>query len=52
MVRKDLKEWAYDLLSNETLNESGFIDPKPVQELWRKHLLGKKEIIRQHFGIS
>ena len=39
-LRKDLREWAEELLSLKNLQDTGYFDPKMVQTLWKEHLTG------------
>jgi asparagine synthase (glutamine-hydrolysing) len=38
-LRQDLRGWAEDLLSEASLSE--ILEPKPVRDLWSKHLQGQ-----------
>tara|TARA_Y100000588_G_scaffold133008_1_gene145843 strand:+ start:10006 stop:11925 length:1920 start_codon:yes stop_codon:yes gene_type:complete len=39
-LRKDLREWAEELLSLKNLQDTGYFDPKMVQTVWKEHLSG------------
>lgn len=39
-LRGPLRDWAEDLLSFEALAEDGFLDPKPIRNMWHRHLSG------------
>lgn len=39
-LRGPLKDWAEDLLSPASLNESGLLDPAPIRASWEKHKQG------------
>jgi len=39
-LRGPLKEWAGDLLSQENLVRNGMLEPKPIIDLWQRHLAG------------
>lgn len=41
-LRGPLKDWAGDLLSEDSLRRDGLIDPGPVQQRWREHLSGQR----------
>lgn len=41
-LRGPLKDWAGDLLSEDSLRRDGLIDPGPVQARWREHLSGQR----------
>jgi asparagine synthase (glutamine-hydrolysing) len=40
-LKKDLKDWAYDLLSSKALAEHPFLDGKKVRGLWDDYCQGK-----------
>ena len=37
-IKSPLKEWANDLLSEQKINEQGFLDYKLIKYMWDKHL--------------
>lgn len=39
-LRGPLKDWAEDLLAPEKLAKDGLLDPKPIRQLWDRHLKG------------
>ena len=39
-LRKDLREWAEDLLSQKNINNSGLMDYEVVSKMWKEHLSG------------
>ncbi len=41
-LRKPLREWAEELLSEKKLKEDGILDPDPIREKWEEHLSGKR----------
>jgi asparagine synthase (glutamine-hydrolysing) len=42
-LRGPLREWAEDLLSENTLRRDGLIDPAPVREAWAEHLSCRRD---------
>ena len=42
-LRGSLREWAEDLLSPNTLKQSGYFRPEVVQHLWQSHLAGGRD---------
>ena len=42
-LRGSLRDWAEDLLSPSSMRAEGFIDPAPVQQIWRRHLDGVED---------
>ncbi|MDH5545908.1 MAG: asparagine synthase (glutamine-hydrolyzing) [Gammaproteobacteria bacterium] len=40
-LRSELRDWAESLLDPVKLQQQGFIDPVPVQKVWKTHLSGK-----------
>jgi asparagine synthase (glutamine-hydrolysing) len=42
-LRGPLRGWAEDLLSEETLQLDGLIDPAPVRQAWAEHLSGRRD---------
>jgi asparagine synthase (glutamine-hydrolysing) len=41
-LRGPLQGWAQNLLSSQKLQESGFINPEPVRDIWEEHLKGQR----------
>ena len=41
-LRGPLRDWAETLLAPERIRSEGYLDPKPIQEKWRKHLTGSQ----------
>lgn len=39
-IRGPLRDWAEELLSERRLKELGMLDPKPIRDRWKQHLLG------------
>ncbi|MCC6274528.1 MAG: asparagine synthase (glutamine-hydrolyzing) [Leptospiraceae bacterium] len=39
-IKVSLKEWAEDLLSEETLKKEGFFELKPILQKWKEHKSG------------
>ncbi len=37
-LRKPLRDWAEDLLSTESLRDTGIFNPVPVKKMWQEHL--------------
>ncbi|MFD1020664.1 asparagine synthase (glutamine-hydrolyzing) [Thalassobacillus hwangdonensis] len=42
-LRGPLKEWAYELLDEQKLNDEGYLDAVPILKKWEEHLSGKTE---------
>jgi asparagine synthase (glutamine-hydrolysing) len=42
-IREPLREWVQDLLSEAALKRHGFLHPRPLQEMLRRHLAGADE---------
>lgn len=40
-LRGPLREWADDLLAEGRLRREGILDPRPIQDRWRRHLAGE-----------
>lgn len=40
-LRGPLRDWAQDLLSESALNREGFLDPRPIRNVWAEHLSGR-----------
>lgn len=39
-LRSELRDWAEDLLSERSLNETGILKAKPIRDIWQQHLDG------------
>ena len=39
-LRGPLREWAEDLLAERRLRADGYLQPRPVREIWNRHLQG------------
>lgn len=46
-----LRDWAEDLLSEESLRESGLLVPGPIRATWAEHLSGKRDLSARLWGI-
>jgi asparagine synthase (glutamine-hydrolysing) len=42
-LRGGLREWAEDLLSPHTLEQTGYFKPEVVQHLWQTHIAGRRD---------
>jgi len=43
LLRKELRPWAEELLSETRLRNGGFFDPSVIQRRWRRHLSGQED---------
>ncbi|HYH52925.1 MAG TPA: asparagine synthase (glutamine-hydrolyzing) [Solirubrobacterales bacterium] len=50
-LREDLREYATDALSAETLSRQGFFDPGAVEALYREHLEMREDHSRRLWGL-
>jgi asparagine synthase (glutamine-hydrolysing) len=41
-LRGALRDWAEDLLSEASLKDANFFDPRPIRLAWREHLSGRR----------
>ena len=41
-LRTSLREWAENLLDDKTLEENLYFDPKAVKEIWKDHLIERR----------
>ena len=41
-LRGPLKDWAEDLLSTQSIDKFGLIDPAPVRKKWAEHVSGRR----------
>lgn len=41
-LRGPLRAWADDLLDPDAMRRDGFLDPEPIQRIWREHLSGAR----------
>lgn len=42
-LRGPLREWAEDLLSEDSLKKTGILDPAMIRPIWAEHLDGKRD---------
>jgi asparagine synthase (glutamine-hydrolysing) len=42
-LRRELRDWADDLLSERALAESGLLQVPPIRRRWREHLSGARQ---------
>lgn len=40
-LRNSLRDWAEELLNENTLKTQGYFHPEPIREMWLEHLSGK-----------
>lgn len=50
-LRGPLREWAEALLDENLLRQQGYFHPKPVREMWKKHLSGAYNYQHQLWDI-
>ena len=50
-LRGPLREWAGDLLSQDSLRKSGLLDPAAVNKVWLEHLSGNRAWGYQLWGV-
>lgn len=50
-LRGSLKEWAEDLISTTSLRKQGFLNPEAVQEMWRIHQSGQRDLEHRLWNI-
>jgi asparagine synthase (glutamine-hydrolysing) len=41
-LRGDLRAWAEDLLTTDSLARDGLLDPAPIRRAWQEHLSGRR----------
>lgn len=41
-LRGELREWAGDLLSPESIRREGLLRPEPIERLWKEHQSGRR----------
>jgi asparagine synthase (glutamine-hydrolysing) len=41
-LKSSLRDWAEDLLDESKLRQAGYFNPKPIRDLWRDHLDGRR----------
>jgi len=41
-LRRELRDWAEDLLNVSTITQQGIFNPAPIQKMWREHLKGDR----------
>lgn len=42
-LRGPLRDWAEDLLSEARLRKEGYLDPRPVRDIWQQHLTCRRD---------
>ncbi len=50
-LRGPLREWAEELLNEQRLEKEGYLNPKPIIEIWRQHLSGKYDYSARLWAI-
>lgn len=50
-LRGDLKNWAEELLSEDTLKGDGIFNSSPIRQLWSEHLNGKRDWTHKLWSI-
>ena len=43
MLRKELRDWAENLLDARSLEEQGYLDHRPIRARWEEHLAGVRD---------
>ncbi len=41
-LRGPIRDWAEDLLSEQSLKEGGIFEPAPIRQRWAEHLSGRR----------
>lgn len=41
-LRRDLRDWAEELLDENRLKQEGFLNVQPIRQKWKEHLEGKR----------
>jgi len=50
-LRGPLRDWAESLLDERRLRIEGFLNPVPIQQQWKEHLLGRRNWQNQLWGV-
>ena len=50
-LRGPLRDWAEDLLGESRLEGEGFFHAKPIREMWKQHLSGKRDWRHHLWGV-
>jgi len=50
-LRGDLREWAEELLSEESLSDKDYFNVKQVRDVWKQHISGKKNYQYQLWSV-
>jgi len=50
-LRGPLRDWAEDLLDDQTVRAAGFYNPIAVRSMWNEHLTGRRKWQQQIWGI-
>ena len=50
-LRGPLRDWAEDLLSERSLQETGVLNPLPIRKKWSQHLAGTHDFKKQLWSV-
>lgn len=50
-LRGPLRNWAESMLSEDLIRKKGYLDPKPIRQMWKEHLNGKQNWHQQLWDV-